>query len=201
MSEYLMGPRRWQGAQLYQGLLERAGSLSFLWSFAESIFFFLVPDVIQSAIAVGSLKRSMWSCVCSVLGAMAGGLLMFAWGGHDSPAALRFVDAVPFIPSRMLATVHDALARDGLAAMLSGPVKGIPYKIYAVQSGALGLSWPMFAMMTLPARMPRFVLNCLAFYCIGKLLHRFFGPRPLPWIWIAFWIMNYSVYWPLQVRP
>jgi len=27
------------------------------------------------------------------------------------------------------------------------------------------------------------------------------GPKPLPWCWIAFWIMNYWVYWSLQMRP
>lgn len=190
-----------RAARLYQGLLDRAGSLSFSWSFAEALFFFLVPDVIQSAIAVGSLRRSMWSCVCSVLGAVAGGLLMFAWGAYDGPAALRFVDAVPFIPTRMLGQVHDALAHEGLTAMLSGPIKGIPYKIYAVQAGDMGLSWWGFALMTVPARVLRFLFNCLAFHYIAKLLHHFLGPKPLPWCWIAFWIMNYWVYWSLQMRP
>lgn len=191
-----------QGAdRLYQGLLDRAGTWSFAWSFCEAMFFFLVPDVIQSAIAVGSLKRSMWSCVCSVLGAMAGGLLMFAWASHDAAAALRFVDAVPFVPSRMLDQVHQALASEGLNAMLWGPIEGIPYKIYAAQAGNMGLSWWGFAWMTVPARVLRFLFNCLAFHYIAKWLRHFLGSKPLPWCWVAFWFMNYWVYWSLQLRP
>jgi len=184
----------------YQWLLDHVGAVSFGWSFSEALFFFLVPDVIQSAIAVGSLRRSMWSCLWSVLGAVAGGLLMFAWGAHDGPVALGFVDAVPFIPTRMLGQVHDALVRDGLIAMLQGPIKGIPYKIYAVQSGDMGLSWWGFALMTVPARVLRFLFNCLAFHYIAKLLRHFVGPKPLPWCWAAFWVMNYWVYWSLQMR-
>ncbi|RZL04288.1 MAG: hypothetical protein EOP36_01365 [Rubrivivax sp.] len=187
--------------QFHQKLIDKAEGASFTWGFVESMLFFLVPDMLLSVVAVHSLRRSLWCCLWAVAGAMAGGALMHAWGAHDAATALRVLDAVPAIPADMLVRVHHELSADGLVAMLWGPLIGIPYKIYAVQAGSLGLSMPMFLLMTIPARITRFVITCVGFHAVSRLLGRYLGPRGIAGCWALFWIMNYAIYWHATMRP
>ena len=46
--------------------------------------------------------------------------------------------------------------------MALGPVRGTPYKIYAVEWGARGGSVPAFLLVSVPARWLRFVLTTVA---------------------------------------
>lgn len=187
--------------QLHQRLIAQAEAISFGWGLAEGMLFFLVPDMILSVIALHSLRRSLGCCLWAVAGAMAGGTVMYLWGHHDPVVALRVVDAVPAIPADMLVKVHTALSTDGLPAMIWGPLIGIPYKIYAVQSGALGLSLPGFVLMTIPARIARFVITCVGFNLVARGLRRYFGPRVVAGGWALFWVMNYAIYWHATMRP
>lgn len=188
--------------RFHQKLIAKAEAASFTWGFVESMLFFLVPDMVLSVVAMHSLRRSLWCCAWAVAGAIAGGAVMYAWGAHDATMALRALDSVPAIPADMLVKVHHELSAKGLPAMLWGPLIGIPYKIYAVQAGALGLSVPMFLLMTIPARIIRFVITCLGFNLAARLLRRLgAGPRLIKGCWTLFWILNYTIYWSATMRP
>jgi membrane protein YqaA with SNARE-associated domain len=182
-------------------LVRRAHAISFIWGMVESMLFFLVPDVFLSVVAIHSLRRSLWSCIWAVAGAMVGGLLMYVWGVQDHVTALRVVDAVPAIPADMLVKVHQELSDKGLVAMLSGPLVGIPYKIYAVQAGALGLPWPRFLLMTIPARIVRFLITCVVFNFLAGHIRRYGGPKAVAGCWLLFWVLNYTFYWHANMRP
>lgn len=188
--------------RLLQKLIAKAEEFSFSWGFVESMLFFLVPDMILSVVAVHNLRRALWCCLWAVAGAIAGGAVMYAWGAHDVATALQVLDAVPAIPADMLTKVHHELSTGGLTAMLWGPLIGIPYKIYAVQAGALGLSVPGFLLMTIPARIIRFVITCLGFNLVSRGLRRLgAGPRLIAGCWTLFWILNYAIYWSATMRP
>lgn len=188
--------------RLHQHLIDKAEGAAFAWGFVESMLFFLVPDMILSVVAVHGLRRSLWCCLWAVAGAIGGGSLMYGWGAVDSATALSMVDAVPAIPADMLVRVRAALGADGLPAMLWGPLIGIPYKIYAVQAGALGLSLPGFMLMTIPARITRFLITCLGFNLVSRLLrHWGASPRVIAACWMLFWVMNYAIYWHATMRP
>ena len=47
---------------------------------------------------------------------------------------------------------------DGVKATFFGPITGRPYKIYAVYAGAKGISFPSFLLVSIPARLLRFIL-------------------------------------------
>jgi membrane protein YqaA with SNARE-associated domain len=185
---------------LHAVVQKKAYALSFGWGVIEAMLFFLVPDVIISVVAIQSFRRSLWSSAWAVAGGMVGGSVMYAWGAWDASTALAVVDAIPAIPSEMIETVHQSLSAKGLVAMVWGPVVGIPYKIYAVQAGALGLSWPMFLVMTIPARIIRFVITCVAFNLLARPVRRYLGTKAIPWCWIGFWILNYTIYWHAHMR-
>lgn len=167
---------------------------SLLWGFAEATLFFIVPDVLLSLIAVRDRNRALRACVAALVGALAGGVLMYAWGAADPAGVRAWLDAVPAVSAGMIEGVGRALGVDGYVAMLLGPLSGTPYKIYAAQSGALGLSFPVFMSMSVPARLPRFVaITLFTAYAAARLPARW-SQRQRQGFILGVWAMFYAVY-------
>jgi membrane protein YqaA with SNARE-associated domain len=135
-----------------------AATVAASWGFAEATLFFIVPDVWLTFVAVGDRRAALWGCAASTVGALAGGLLMFAWGVADADHALAVIDAVPAIDGRMLAHVQAQIEDLGSWALLVGPAIGTPYKVYAATAGAAGVSIAAFVVASLTSRATRFVL-------------------------------------------
>ena len=77
-----------------------------------------------------------------------------------------------------------------------GPLKGIPYKIYAAEWGARGGSFFMFMLISIPARYVRFFLSAVGARAITRLIeplthHR--APVEL-FLLTIFWIVFYAFY-------
>jgi hypothetical protein len=147
-----------------------------LWGFAEATIFFLVPDVLMTF--AGSYQAS----VAALAGALIGGIVMHRWGSKRPQAARHFLLRIPAIHERLIMDVQSQLAQRGLAAVFIGPLRGIPYKIYAVEWAARGGALGPFLLISIPARYLRFFLATL----VGSLLPA--------WILILFWILFYTWY-------
>jgi len=128
------------------------------WGFAEASFFFIVPDVFLSWIALDRSRAAWIACLWALLGALAGGTLMYAWGSSASDSAVCFLDHIPAINREMCHTVLLQVRTRGLSALFFGPITGTPYKIYAVQAGAAHIGLPLFLLVSVPARLVRFAL-------------------------------------------
>lgn len=127
-----------------------------LWGLAEATFFFLVPDVILTAIAIHDWRLALWACVAATGGALAGGAVMYAAGRRRHQAVRSFLLRIPGIGPAMLARVADEIDRRGFLAVLLGPLSGTPYKAYAVECGRRRLSPGAFLAISIPARIIRF---------------------------------------------
>jgi membrane protein YqaA with SNARE-associated domain len=175
----------------------RAGILlSFLWGFAEGTFFFVVPDVLLSLVAVVAPKRVWRHILAAVLGAVCAGALMYVWATKNPAQANRIVAKVPFISQGMFDKVRTGFQRRGIAALFLGPLSGIPYKIYAIEApGRFTLS--EFAAATAPARAWRFILVCLFAGAAASLLRQKWHKtrRQLATIHGVAWILFYAFYW------
>ena len=68
-----------------------------LWGFAEATLFFLVPDVLLSAIALRRGRLAGVACLVALLGALPGGALLYRWGEREPVAARRALDRLPAI--------------------------------------------------------------------------------------------------------
>ncbi len=158
-----------------------------VWGFAEATLFFLVPDILLSLVALRA-------CLAAVGGALAGGLLMFWWGHTNAPAALVALDFLPAISPGMLAAVAQSLEQQGYLAMLWGPMSGTPYKIYAVQAGALGLSLPVFLLMTVSARLMRFLAVTLLVAFVARRLLAAWSPAAKFLLTLCLWCGFYILY-------
>jgi membrane protein YqaA with SNARE-associated domain len=170
-------------------------ALAFLWGLAEATFFFVVPDVIISLAAMLRPRRAWYHLVASLAGALTGGFGMFLWGAHHAQDALQAVGRVPFVRQSMIEHVEASYQRQGMVALLFGPLSGIPYKIYAVEAPRFqtlaGFLWG-----SIPARGERFVLVLLIFAGLGAVLRRIGRPQARFVVWhAAIWTVFYALYW------
>lgn len=166
------------------------------WGFAEATAFFIVPDVWLSKVALRHPRRAMEATLSALGGALVGGVLTYRWGAkvpaEESSAMLQ---RLPAISETMITNAERDLVAKGDLAVLVGPTKGVPYKIFARTSGLHGRSLPAFLAWSVPARMTRFVLvpgaSHLA-HVAGKNLF----PRQISWLaptvywggWTAFYV-------------
>ncbi|MGH8619422.1 MAG: hypothetical protein ACREUW_17170 [Burkholderiales bacterium] len=165
-----------------------------LWGFAEAPLFFIVPDVLTSAAALRDVRTGLRACVFALVGALAGGALMYGWGARDEAAAVAAVEAVPGIDAAMMARVQGELALNGAPALIVGPLTGTPYKTYAVQAAAAGIGGWEFLAVSVLGRLPRFVLvTLLAAWIARRWLWRA-GFRTRLKVLLSVWTVFYAAY-------
>jgi membrane protein YqaA with SNARE-associated domain len=171
-------------------------AIAFFWGLAEGTFFFVIPDVFLSLVAVLDFRRTWKHVVCAVLGATLGGAILFQWGQQNPADAHAAMERVPFVRESMFARVNQGLRSDGLPDLAVGSMSGIPYKLYALEAPRY-FSATTFLLATPPARGLRF---CIVWYIFGAAavwLRRFRGLRTASLLKIhaGVWFVVYAVYW------
>lgn len=164
------------------------------WGFAEATLFFIVPDVFLSRLGIDNPRYALWACGATLGGAVIGGLLMYGLGAADVEGARQALEAVPGVSRSMIARVGDELNRYGMVALFWGPMTGTPYKIYAVEAGVNGMGLYQFALVSVPARLSRFVVVTLIASGGASLLRRVVVRRMLLWLWALLWLGFYTWY-------
>jgi membrane protein YqaA with SNARE-associated domain len=168
-------------------------ALAFLWGFAEGTLFFILPDVPLSLAAMFRPRRALVHLVAIVAGAVLGGALMFSWSARG-PSAHDAVAKIPLVTPAMFERVEKDYGEFGVWAAAMGPVRGIPYKVYAVEAPAhCGLL--SFLLITIPARLWRLLAVWLGFAGAGAILRRLGRGWLAPAVHASFWIVVYVVYW------
>ncbi|HKS41630.1 MAG TPA: hypothetical protein VJX74_13540 [Blastocatellia bacterium] len=166
---------------------------AFAWGIAEASFFFIVPDVLLTLIACRAFKPALKATLAALLGALVGGVLMYASGMRWPDEARAFLDYVPAINSNLIERVARQINEHGLIAVMIGPLKGIPYKIYAVEWGAQGRSLMGFLLISIPARYIRFFLAAVVARLIARVIEAVAERRAnieilvVASLWIAFY--------------
>jgi len=159
------------------------------WGFAEATLFFVVPDVWIGLLALFSWRAGLRAVVWAVIGALAGGALMYGVGAQlDRDISARLLDAVPAISLGMVERVEEEMREHGPSSMLLGPLRGTPYKIYARTAGVQEQPLSTVLLWTIPARGARFVLIAAVSALYGWLVRRItsrtgllLGPYLLAW--------------------
>lgn len=180
-------------------LIRGAGIAGFVWGLAEASFFFIVPDVLISAVALRGGRAVFAAVLGSLLGACIGGAAMFLWSHADPASAHAAVDAVPFIPERLFELAQSLSADHGGLAILIGSFIGVPYKVFAVQAPE-SLSLAAFLGWTLPGRATRFVLAAVVVSVLARKLQTRWRPRTLVVGLAVVWIAIYAGYWTEMSR-
>lgn len=169
-------------------------AIAALWGLAEATLFFIVPDVWLTVIAAWSPRRACIACVFVLVGALAGGALMYGWGAVDPETVLTTLDYIPAIHPAMLSRVADELQQFGLLAPFLGPSQGVPYKIYAAQASRQGIGFASFLLVSIPARMIRFVLVTSIACVVTQKLCAAWTPRRRILLLGSGWVAFYTWY-------
>jgi len=172
-------------------------ALAFVWGLAEATFFFLVPDILLTRVALTDYRRALLASLCAVAGALVGGTaLWFATRHGATQFLLNAFDWIPGISRELIVRTAQALDTHGLTALAGAALSGQPYKLYAVHAGAQDLALAPFLAVSAAARFARFALTAT----LAHLAARALRDRPLAslqrlhaWIWFAF----YTVYFAL----
>src|SRR6476620_2360285 len=167
-----------------------------LWGLAEATLFFIVPDVLLTLVALFSFRRAARVLAYILLGALAGGTIMFYLGAKNPAEAKAIVLHVPFVSAAMFDKTAQSFQRDGIWALTKGPGNGIPYKVYCVQASRhCGLL--LFLVVSLLARLERFALFWLIAGAIGFSFRKHIRrqPRISVAVHACIWILGYAWYW------
>jgi membrane protein YqaA with SNARE-associated domain len=171
---------------------------AFAWGFAEAICLFIVPDVLLTFVAARALRRAIKATVAALAGALVGGALMVALAHQMPESARAFLLHIPGINSHLLERVAGQVDEHRLLALLIGPLKGIPYKIYAVEWGARGGGLGEFLLISIPARWIRFAFAAVIARALARLIEPLTGHRAsldrlvLAIIWTAFYMFYFA---------
>lgn len=185
------------GSGWQESFVGRPGVLAaFIWGLAEATFFFVIPDVFLSFVAILDWPRTWKHILAAIGGALLGGVLLFHWASGNSGAARAAVARVPFLRENMFAKVDDGFRNQGLLSVLFGSVSGLPYKLYAVEAPKF-TSQAEFLLATPPARAVRFLLVWAGFGVVASWLRtrRRWPVSRLMKIHAALWIASYAFYW------
>ncbi|MFY9558726.1 MAG: hypothetical protein WAQ52_00695 [Terriglobales bacterium] len=168
-------------------------ALALFWGFAEGTLFFLLPDVLLSYVALFRPRRGLLHMAAIVAGAVLAGAVMFHWSAH-SAGARTAVARVPAVHAAMFERARLDFRQYGVWGASLGPLRGIPYKVYAVEAPAYSALWP-FLLITIPARLWRLLVVWLGFAGAGVLLRKFGRASLAPVLHAVFWIVTYAIYW------
>ncbi len=130
-----------------------------LLSFAEASFFPIPPDVLLIPLCLGRLRKAFrFALICSVasvLGGLAGYAMgAFAWDG----LSLWFFQYVPGFTEEKFARIQEWYAEWGWPLVFLAGFSPIPYKIFTIASGVLGMALLPFILASAVSRSARFFL-------------------------------------------
>ena len=141
-----------------------------------------------------SPKRAFVACGFALAGALVGGAAMFAWGGANAESARAALDTVPGIRPDMMVAVRADLLEHGTVALFNGPPRGVPYKIYAVEWGALGGDFAGFLLQSIPARVLRFLLVAAIATVVRRCVLGRLSLRGCRVVHVVIWLVFYAWY-------
>ncbi|CAG7843983.1 hypothetical protein USB125703_00201 [Pseudoclavibacter triregionum] len=135
----------------------RDHAVAAVWGAAEASCFFIVPDVWLSRIAMRDAPRAYRATLSALAGALLGGLATRAWARRRGRAATaRALRRLPAISGAMIDRVEGEVRERGARALLLGPLRGVPYKLYVRAAAHEGVGAIELAAWSIPARLPRF---------------------------------------------
>jgi len=163
-----------------------------LWGYAEATHFWLIPDILLAWIGLNQPKSIAPSVVAATIGATLGGAVMHQNAREEHPRLTQ----IPGISDAMLVDAHERFASQGWGAVVRAPIDGIPYKVYATESGVVDRLLAELIAWTPLARAWRFLLTALVAGLIGAIFFRSVRRSEGGWFvaTLGFWVVVYVRY-------
>ena len=147
--------------------------------------------------ALQSLQDGLIACLYALAGAVAGGFVMYYFGRTNVQHLNELLVKIPAIRTKDIQRVQSDLNRSGVVAVLFGPLRGIAYKIYAINAHS-AMSIYVFLLISIPARVIRFILTALiTAFASEKFLSALSSANKV-WVILICWISFYTIYFILR---
>ncbi len=139
----------------------------FLLAFVESFIFPIPPDVMLIPMCLAKNKKAIYYSLLCTFASAVGGIIgyvigMYLWhtvGGY----IVNLYHLAPYMEK-----LKGLYAHWGILLLLLAGFTPIPYKVFTIFSGLMGMSFPLFFIISFFSRGLRFVLIGLIFYFFGK---------------------------------
>lgn len=142
-----------------------------------------------------NLRLGLIACGYGLIGALGGGALLYILGQNYGGTVLEVLLRVPAVTAEQAQSVATEMREQGIGGLLLAPLTGTPYKLYAGQAAAAGTSLITFLLVSIPARLARFVgVTLVTHFAIRILGSRWPALRQLRWLLIG-WAVFYLWYW------
>lgn len=172
---------------------------AFIWGFSEATFFFIIPDVLLSYYSLQSdnFKNVFIMNIICIIGAAIGGAVIFIISSFSHSAVIDFMLNIPAIHPYMLTHVESEMSANTFIALITGPLFGVPYKLFA-SFAPLHTNLFIFVLFTAPARFIRFIIVSLLAYVLSHQILPGLSVKVKILIWLFVWIIVYTIYFSIH---
>ncbi len=176
--------------------------IAFIWSFAESVWFFIIVDVLLSlAVMRFGFARALLPAIAALLGSLMGGAILYYWGAINPQTVKSLMLTVPGVDEALIQHTAENVSDMPLKSMLLGGFTGTPFKLFAAVAYESVTPIAEFLKIAILARTARFaaVLG-LAFFLralLYKQLRRVGLIRLTLFLWVIFYAWYGYVFWNL----
>jgi membrane protein YqaA with SNARE-associated domain len=139
--------------------------LTFL-SFIEAIFFPIPPEVMLAPMSLAQPKRAFWFAALSLGGSLVGMFVGYALGYYALELAMPLVDRLGY--AEEFEEIKKQAAENGFWLLVIAGFTPIPFKIFTIASGAVGMPLLPFFFGALVGRGKRVFLVALAIRLGGE---------------------------------
>lgn len=154
-------------------------------SFIEAIFFPIPPEVMLAPMSLAQPKRAFWFAALSLAGSMVGMFIGYALGYFALEMAMPLVERLGYAPQ--FEQIKQQAAENGFWLLLIAGFTPVPFKVFTIASGAVGMPLLPFFFGALIGRGKRVFLVAGAIRLGGeraeKALHKHI--EPVGWLALA----------------
>ena len=171
----------------------------FAFSFAESSFFPIPPDVLLGPLCLGNRKRSIWFATVCTVASVLGAIIGYAIGAGAWEALDQFMFRyVPGFSQEKFDTVERWYAAWGVWVLFAAAFTPIPFKVFTIAGGVFAQPLLPFILVSAVGRGLRFFLVAVLFWWIGPKAMPFVD-RYFNWLCLLFVILLVGGFFVLKV--
>ena len=185
--------RPWYERALVWSRHPRAPALLTGLSFIEAIFFPIPPEVMLAPMSLAQPKRAFWFATLSLAGSMVGMFIGYALGYYAVELAMPLVEKLGY--AEQFEGIKQQAADNGFWLLLIAGFTPIPFKVFTIASGAVGMPLLPFFFGALIGRGKRVFLVAGAIRLGGERAEKALHKHIEPVGWVALLLLVGLVAW------